>query len=143
MRNVGESIGDVQIPNGVSVCHNLLELQYKNLATTGLHPGDLGSHGVCKDCREIECKEWNAREKGIERLKPHLTWHCYRNRMLPDTPRKRRVMLGVLKEGKNIVAWPDWRDDMTQLLVQPQQTEELKKGRYHPGLLQSTLQTYQ
>ena len=43
-------------------------------------------------------------------------------------------MLGVLKEGKKIVAWPDWRDDMTQLLVQPQQTEELKKGRYHPGV---------
>ena len=40
----------------------------------------------------------------------------------------------ILKEGKKIVAWPDWRDDITQLLVQPQQTEELKKGRYHPGV---------
>jgi len=118
-------------PNGVSGCHELLEREYKNLATTGLHPGDLRL--LCKDCRAIEWEEWNAREKGIERLKPHLTWHCYRM-LKPDTPRKRRVVLGVLEDDKKIVAWPDWRDDMTHLLVQPQQTEELKKGRYHPGV---------
>ena len=118
-------------PNGVSGCHELLEREYKNLATTGLHPGDLSL--LCKDCRAIEWEEWNAREKGIERLKPHLTWHCYRM-LKPDTPRKRRVVLGVLKEGKKIVAWPDWRDDMTHLLVQPQQTEALRKGAYNPGV---------
>jgi hypothetical protein len=120
-------------PNGVSGCHELLERQYKNLATTCLHPCDLRRHGVCEYCCAIEWEEWNAREKGIERLKPHLTWHCYRM-LKPDTPRKRRVVLGVLKEGKKIVAWPDWRDDMTHLLVQPHQTEELAKGIYHPGV---------
>ena len=118
-------------PNGVSGCHELLEREYKNLATTGREPCDLSL--LCKDCRAIEWEEWNAREEGIERLKPHLTWHCYRM-LKPDTPRKRRVVLGVLKEGKKIVAWPDWRDDMTHLLVQTQQTEALKKGAYNPGV---------
>ena len=118
-------------PNGVSGCHELLERQYKNLATTGLLPCDLSL--LCKDCQAIEWEEWNAREKGIERLKPHLTWHCYRM-LKPDTPKKKRVVLGVLKDEKKIVAWPDWRDDMTHLLVQPQQTEALKKGAYNPGV---------
>ena len=52
----------------------------------------------------------------------------------PDTPRKRRVVIGVLEDDKKIVAWPDWRDDMTHLLVQPQQTEALRKGAYNPGV---------
>jgi len=117
-------------PNAISHCHEILEREYKNLATTGREPCDLR---CCRDCRAIEQEEWNAREEGIERLKPHLSWHCYRM-LKPDTPRKRRVVLGVLKEGKKIVAWPDWRDDMTHLLVQPHQTEELAKGRYHPGV---------
>ena len=120
-------------PLGVSGCHELLEREYKNLATTGLHPGDLSRRGVCDDCCAIEWEEWNAREKGIERLKPHLTWHCYRM-LKPDTPMKRRVLLGRTKNEKKIVAWPDWRNDMTHLLVQPQQTEALKKGAYNPGV---------